>query len=71
MKARYKRLSIFTIIVIDGWTDRETDKFFDTIHGGMQIFVSVKCGTSLLALLAGGALAFTVYNLLNFDARTF
>ena len=35
-------------------TDRQTDKFFDTIYGGMLIFLSVKFATSLLASLAGG-----------------
>ena len=34
--------------------NRQTDKFFDTIYGGMGIFLSVKFATSLLASLAGG-----------------
>ena len=33
-----------------------TDKFFDTIYGGMRIFSLVKFATSLLTLLAGGIL---------------
>ena len=33
---------------------RQTGKFFDTIYGGMWIFLSVKFATSLLASLAGG-----------------
>ena len=33
-------------------TDRQTDKFFDTIYGGFQIFLSFKYPTTLLALLA-------------------
>ena len=35
---------------------KETDKFFDTIYGGMQIFFSIKFATSLLASLAGDEL---------------
>ena len=34
--------------------ERQTDKFFDSIYGGMAIFLSVKFATSILALLAGG-----------------
>ena len=30
--------------------NRQTDKFFDTIYGGMRIFSFVKCAISLLAL---------------------
>ena len=40
--------------VRDGQTDRQTDKFFDTIHGVCGFFLSVKFATSLLASLAGG-----------------
>ena len=35
-------------------TDRQTEKFFDTIYGGMHIFLSVKFPTFLLASLAVG-----------------
>ena len=35
-------------------TDRQTDKFFYTIYRVVQIFLSVKFVTSLLASLAGG-----------------
>ena len=35
-------------------TDRQTDKCFDTIYGGMWIFLLVKFAGSLLASLAGG-----------------
>ena len=38
----------------DRQTDRQTVKLFDTLHRGMQFFISVKFATSLLALLAGG-----------------
>ena len=34
--------------------DRQTDKFFDTIYGGVWFFLSVKFANSLLASLAGG-----------------
>ena len=34
-------------------TNRQTDKFFDTIYGGMFFFLSVKFATFLLASLAG------------------
>ena len=33
-------------------TGRLIDKFFDTINGVCKFFLSVKCATSLLALLA-------------------
>ena len=35
-------------------TDRQTDKFFDTIYRGMQIFSFFKFATSLLAWLIMG-----------------
>ena len=35
-------------------TDRQTDKFFDTIYGECRFFLSAKFVTSLLASLAGG-----------------
>ena len=34
--------------------DRQTDKFFNTIFVGVQIFLSVKFATSVLPWLAGG-----------------
>ena len=33
---------------------RWTDKFFDTIYGGMRVFLSAKFATSLLASLVRG-----------------
>ena len=35
-------------------TDRQTDKFFNTIYEGMWIFISGKFATAVLASLAGG-----------------
>ena len=35
-------------------TDRQSDKFFDTIYVGMGTFFQSKLSTSLLASLAGG-----------------
>ena len=34
--------------------DGQADKSFDTIYGGVRIFLQVKFATSLLASLAGG-----------------
>ena len=35
-------------------TDRQTEKFFDTIYGVCRFFLSFKFASSLLASLAGG-----------------
>ena len=41
------------------YTDRQTDKFFDTIYRVYGFFLSVKFATSLLALFARGILFYS------------